>query len=378
MSKQCEIIRDLLPLYVDGACSEASKEMIKEHLEVCPICNKIHQQMYSHTNEDILKKEKDGVIIRHERKEGLRVIKYVFIALALLYVPVILLVSLFAANDNGSVIAMPYGFILLILFLYTIPFYFAFIELGRLICTIFGKRKLSAGETASNIIGAVLSLGIILTGIIATILDLEGLIWFALCLASMLAMNWLISAIIYKKKPSLKAVLTDQTFWICAVILMLVISLAIVVPIVFLSVQNVHEDTTEFGYSAGYRNSGTEYEGLYFDIGIEEQHAWDLIGKNPSFTVKWVNETGYDVQYDMKCYIYKETENGWGLCSTNYIDFPNEIHTLRFGETKTQKYSIDGYSIEESGLYKFVTFVDGKAVWVEFEVIIGSNKIFQQ
>ena len=34
MSKQCEIVQDLLPLYVDGACSEASAEMIKEHLEI--------------------------------------------------------------------------------------------------------------------------------------------------------------------------------------------------------------------------------------------------------------------------------------------------------------------------------------------------------
>ncbi|WP_447581741.1 zf-HC2 domain-containing protein, partial [Anaerotignum faecicola] len=24
MSKQCDIVRDILPLYVDGACSEAS------------------------------------------------------------------------------------------------------------------------------------------------------------------------------------------------------------------------------------------------------------------------------------------------------------------------------------------------------------------
>mgnify|MGYP003445276493 CR=1 FL=1 len=79
----------------------------------------------------------------------------------------------------------------------------------------------------------------------------------------------------------------------------------------------------------------------------------------------------------MKCNIYKQTENGWGLCSTDYIYFSDEIHTLNFGETKTQKYSIDGYVIEESGLYKFVTFVDGKAVWVEFELNLEANKILQ-
>ena len=376
MSKQCEIVRDLLPLYVDSACSEASKEMIKEHLENCSSCNQIYQKMCSHTSEAILKKEKDGVIIRHEKKEGLRVIEYIFIALALLYAPAILLVSLFT-NDNGSVIAMPYTFIVTVLFIYTVPFYFSFIELGRLICTAFEKRKITVGETVFNVIGGILAISMIAIGITATALDLDGLILLELCLASILALNWLISAIVYKKKPRLKTVLTDKTFWICAVILMLVVALAITVPIVFLSTQNIREDTAEFGYSIGYRNSGTEYEGLYFDIGAEEQHSWDVLGKNPSFTVKWVNETGYEIQYDMKCYIYKQTENGWGLCSTDYIYFSDEIHTLNFGETKTQKYSIDGYVIEESGLYKFVTFVDGKAVWVEFELNLEAHKILQ-
>lgn len=69
MSKQCEIVQDLLPLYVDGACSEASAEMIKEHLETCADCRAVYEQMCSHTNEDILKQEKKGIIARHERAE---------------------------------------------------------------------------------------------------------------------------------------------------------------------------------------------------------------------------------------------------------------------------------------------------------------------
>ena len=110
---------------------------------------------------------------------------------------------------------------------------------------------------------------------------------------------------------------------------------------------------------------------------MEEQHSWDVIGKNPKFTVKWVNETGKTIEYDMKCYVYKQTSDGWGLCSTDYIDYPDDIITLKNGEIKSQIYSIDGYDVNESGRYKFVTFVDGKAVWVEFEVIIESNNILQ-
>ena len=53
MSKQCDIVRDILPLYVDGACSEASAEMVKEHLNACADCNAIYQKLLSHTSEDV-------------------------------------------------------------------------------------------------------------------------------------------------------------------------------------------------------------------------------------------------------------------------------------------------------------------------------------
>lgn len=32
MEKGCRVIEDLLPLYVDGICSEESKKMIEEHI----------------------------------------------------------------------------------------------------------------------------------------------------------------------------------------------------------------------------------------------------------------------------------------------------------------------------------------------------------
>ncbi len=38
MKMECEIIRDLLPLYADGVCSEESKELVEKHLEECENC----------------------------------------------------------------------------------------------------------------------------------------------------------------------------------------------------------------------------------------------------------------------------------------------------------------------------------------------------
>ena len=46
MSKQCDIVRDILPLYVDGACSEASAEMVKEHLNACAAVSYTHLDVY--------------------------------------------------------------------------------------------------------------------------------------------------------------------------------------------------------------------------------------------------------------------------------------------------------------------------------------------
>ncbi len=41
MKHNCDIIKDLLPLYCDGVCSDASKKAVEEHLEECDECNKV-------------------------------------------------------------------------------------------------------------------------------------------------------------------------------------------------------------------------------------------------------------------------------------------------------------------------------------------------
>lgn len=40
MTIPCEIIRDLLPLYHDGVCSDGSKSMVEEHLKTCEACRR--------------------------------------------------------------------------------------------------------------------------------------------------------------------------------------------------------------------------------------------------------------------------------------------------------------------------------------------------
>lgn len=44
----CDIVKDLLPLYVDGMVSDVSKKSIENHLEHCTECNEIYQNMAFH------------------------------------------------------------------------------------------------------------------------------------------------------------------------------------------------------------------------------------------------------------------------------------------------------------------------------------------
>ena len=45
MKYNCEIIKDLLPLYVDNICSNQSRKIVEEHLEECPKCQSYFQEI---------------------------------------------------------------------------------------------------------------------------------------------------------------------------------------------------------------------------------------------------------------------------------------------------------------------------------------------
>ena len=45
MKISCDIIRDLLPLYKDSVCSNATKDMVEDHLSGCEGCREYYEQM---------------------------------------------------------------------------------------------------------------------------------------------------------------------------------------------------------------------------------------------------------------------------------------------------------------------------------------------
>lgn len=48
--KMCEIVGDLMPLYVDDVCSEKSKQLIERHLEECESCKQLLETMKLEVN----------------------------------------------------------------------------------------------------------------------------------------------------------------------------------------------------------------------------------------------------------------------------------------------------------------------------------------
>lgn len=65
MKLNCNVIRDLLPLYADQICSEESRELVEEHLAECGDCSVLLQQIHSMELETHLKAETEDVL-RHQ------------------------------------------------------------------------------------------------------------------------------------------------------------------------------------------------------------------------------------------------------------------------------------------------------------------------
>ena len=67
MKLNCNVIRDLLPLYADQICSSESRELVDGHLADCRECSALLQQMCSTEIESDLKSETENVILNQAR-----------------------------------------------------------------------------------------------------------------------------------------------------------------------------------------------------------------------------------------------------------------------------------------------------------------------
>ena len=75
MKITCNIIEDLLPLYVDDMVSEDSRKLIEEHLKECPSCRKMQEEMMRENRLTAVKKDDNSVQINKTEAEPLKKIR---------------------------------------------------------------------------------------------------------------------------------------------------------------------------------------------------------------------------------------------------------------------------------------------------------------
>lgn len=99
----CAVVRDLLPLYIDGVCSAASVAMVEAHLADCPACRQLATDLKAAEIETEMDAEKAGVLARHQRAQRRTAWRAGVIIAWLLMIPVVIaaVVALLGGAEAG-------------------------------------------------------------------------------------------------------------------------------------------------------------------------------------------------------------------------------------------------------------------------------------
>ncbi|MEF2590165.1 MAG: zf-HC2 domain-containing protein, partial [Blautia obeum] len=53
----CEVVRDLLPSYVDGLTNDVSNQAVEQHIKICENCQKLYHEMQETVNGEYLSEQ---------------------------------------------------------------------------------------------------------------------------------------------------------------------------------------------------------------------------------------------------------------------------------------------------------------------------------
>lgn len=100
---ECNVVKDLLPLYIDSICSENSRKCIEEHLVQCSKCREVYEMMASEeactdVSMDNFMEIQPLKKVKEKQKKKTRMLLFLF--LACLAVCMILLVKNFSEKYN--------------------------------------------------------------------------------------------------------------------------------------------------------------------------------------------------------------------------------------------------------------------------------------
>lgn len=85
-SKDCKIVQDLLPNYIENLTNEETNKFVEEHLKTCEDCKKIYDNMKKDLNTDNKTKEKKKVKFLKKYRNKLRVLEIIILIIVVAFV----------------------------------------------------------------------------------------------------------------------------------------------------------------------------------------------------------------------------------------------------------------------------------------------------
>lgn len=87
--KDCKIVQDLLPNYIEKLTNEETNLFIKEHLKECNECQKILENMQKELNINSNKRDEREVKYIKKFSNKMKVLKFIILALIIIYVAIV-------------------------------------------------------------------------------------------------------------------------------------------------------------------------------------------------------------------------------------------------------------------------------------------------
>ena len=148
-------------------------------------------------------------------------------------------VSFFLRKDVGF-ISSPYILEVIFLFLYTMPFYIAFLALGVSIMHKLKQAQYVKGEVILNVISCVMACFIFLTAF-----NIANLLYIALGLSTILIILRIVIMVIYKRKMNIFVFVKQKAFWLCTSVILLTVIFVMAILYNFSSSKNRYDDSNE-------------------------------------------------------------------------------------------------------------------------------------
>lgn len=83
--KECKIICDLLPSYIDGLTTEYTNQYIEQHLDNCKDCKEVLEEMRKDFETDIIKKDTREVKYIKKYNMKMKILKFILLGILLMF-----------------------------------------------------------------------------------------------------------------------------------------------------------------------------------------------------------------------------------------------------------------------------------------------------